>query len=600
MNFFAYLHFFNFIVYVYLAVYIYIKNPKALVNKICAGFLICFSIWSFSNSFIHNPYTKKNVAVLFDKISSLGWASFCVFFLWFILAFTRKNDILKKKWLYMPFAGLPLVFIYKHWDNTLFPDLFKEVYGWGTKASQSIWVYLLYVYLLTFVGTALFILAHFIRRTRNPVQKKQAKIIFITAMIGVVSGSATDLIFPLFDLHNIPDIGSVFLIPWAIGVVYAMVRYKFLTITPATAASNIISTMYDCLIILNMERSIVSVNKAALELLGYKEMELKGTAVRKLFTEEEVKNGVGENIYREENLKNKDTILRTKDGRDIPVLFSCSVLTDDAGNKGGIVCIARDISERKKLEEEVLRHKNLESIGILARGIAHDFNNLLSIITGNISLALDELSPGEKGYKYWLAVENASLKAAELTSKFMTFSQGGGLKREKVILSHILKEVMETEPALQGANISYNIDTADDLMPIAGDQRQVSQLLQNLFLNALEAVPEAGNISISVQAGNITVIPQNEFQLKPGNYVRVIIEDNGTGITAENMDKVFDPYFSTKDNVTQKGMGLGLTLCYSIVRRHDGYITVDSREGKGTTVTFYLPAFIRSNPRGCI
>jgi PAS domain S-box-containing protein len=593
MDFFAYLHFFNFFIYLYLAIYVYIKNQKALVNKICAGFLVSFSIWSFSNSFIHNPFTKKKVAVLFDKFSSLGWASFCVFFLWFILAFTRKKNILKKKWLYLLFAGLPLIFIYKHWDNTLFPVLFKEVYGWGTKASQSIWVYLLYVYLLTFMGAALFILAHFIKTTQNSVQKKQAKIIFITAMIGVVLGTTTDLIFPLFDLRTIPDIASAFLIPWAIGVVYAMGRYKFLTITPATAASNIISTMYDCLILLDMERNIVSVNNATLELLGYEEKELKGAAVRILFTEEEeVKNGVGEKFHKEENIKNKDVILRTKDGRDIPVLFSSSVLRDDAGNKGGIVCIARDISERKKLEEEVLRSKKLESIGKLAGGIAHDFNNLLNIIIGYISLALDELSPGDKGYKYWLEVENASLMAAELISKFVTFSQGGRMKREKVLLSHILKEVIKTESALQGPNISYNIDIADDLMPVAGDQKQVSLLLQNLFLNALEAVSEARNISISVQARNTTVFPQNEFQLKPGDYVRVIIEDNGTGITTENLEKVFDPYFSTKEEMTQKGMGLGLTICYSIVKGHDGYITVDSQQGKGTTVTFYLPVFI--------
>jgi hypothetical protein len=246
MSFFPFLHFFNFIVYVYLAVYIFIKNPKALVNRICVVLFLCFAVWSFSNTFVHNPYSGKNIALIFDRISGLGWASFSPLFLWFVLAFTGKKKILKKKWLYLLFFSNPPVFIYLHWANVLYPDLVKEFYGWSTQASQSIWVYLLYSYYLSFMGISLYITARFMRRTQNPIQKKQAKIIFITTLVALVLGSFTDMVFQLLDIHAVPDIADSFVLILAFGVAYAMVRYKFLTITPAAAADNIISTMHDC------------------------------------------------------------------------------------------------------------------------------------------------------------------------------------------------------------------------------------------------------------------------------------------------------------------------------------------------------------------
>jgi signal transduction histidine kinase len=328
--------------------------------------------------------------------------------------------------------------------------------------------------------------------------------------------------------------------------------------------------------------------------VGYKEKELKGAAISKLFAAQEVKKGMVEEILREENLKNKDIVFRTKDGRDIPVLFSCSVLTDDAGTKGGIVCIARDISERKKLEEEVLRSKKLESIGILAGGIAHDFNNLLSVVMGNISLAQDEILPREKAHKFLETAEEASLKAAGLAGKFITFSAGGWLKKERVVLANVLKEARRLEvPGPADRNIDYDIDIPVDLMPINGDERQLVQVLQNLFLNALEAVPEGkADISISLRAENTTITSNNEYLLEPGTYVKVLVADNGMGIPEKNIENVFDPYFSTKEKNSRKGMGLGLTICYSIIKKHKGHITLESRTGKGTTVTFYLPAFL--------
>ncbi len=569
------------------------KNPKALVNRICVGLFLCFAFWSFSLTFIHNLDTTKAAVFTFDKIGALGWASFSSFFLWFVLAFTGKKNILKKKWLYVLLLGIPVLFMFINWNHLLFPDFIKKYYGWKSQHSHSIWIYLFYVNYLTFMGIGLFLIINSRRKTQNSIHKKQALVIFTTTMTALVLGSFTDVVFPVLGLHMIPNIADSFVLILVLGIVYAMVKYKFLTITPAAAANDIIFTMNDCLILLDLQGNIVTANKATLETLAYEQKQLDNVPVSILFTAAEINRGIVEEITGESNFKDKELAFKTREGKEVPVLFSKSILKDNAETPGGIVCIAKDISERKKLEEEILKTKRLESIGILAGGIAHDFNNLLSVILGNISLVQLEVSPQDKIYKFLSDLEKAALKAGEITGKFISFSQGGWLMREKITLSDILKNAMESEPGLQNENISYEIDIPEDLLPIHGDKRQLSQVMLNLFLNAIEAMPGEEGGRIVVSAENTTITPENQFQLKPGKYVRILIEDNGTGIPAEILDKVFDPYFSTKEKGTQKGLGLGLTLCYSIIKRHDGHIHLKSEQGKGTTVFIHLPAFIQ-------
>jgi PAS domain S-box-containing protein len=594
MNLFPFIHFFTFVLLMYHAVYIFFKNPKGLLNRVCAAFISCFGLWSFSFIFVHNPYYSKQTAKIFLHISSFGWACYASLFLWFTLVFTQKKKLLKKKWLYPLLFGIPLLFVYKQWTNSIFSDLIKKPYGWKPVLDQSIWPLFLFLYTLGFTVIALYIKFSFTRTTRDPILEKQAKIIFIFAVITIVCGSITSIILPSLNIHVIPNISHIFALVWTAGAVYAMVKYKFLSITPATAADNIISTMFDCLILLNMKGEIVTVNKAAETLSGYKAGELKGKPLSFLFKTEEITSGLFKKTSGESHMKNKEITFRTREGKDIPMLFSDSILRDETGTGAGIVCVAKDISERKKLEEEIFKGKKLQSIGVLAGGIAHDFNNLLSVILGNIMLVKNEIFPGENAYKFLLQSEQAALKADELAEKFITFSPGGALNREKLLPGNLLKGLLDSEPGPGDTDVSYNIEISRELAPIYGDKGQLNQVMQNLLLNAVEAI-EAGPGSkqgrISIWTENSIINPKNQFRLKPGNYVKVSIEDNGAGIPAEIMDKVFDPYFSTKERGTQKGMGLGLTLCYWIIKRHDGHIRVESQPGKGTRVTLYLPAF---------
>jgi PAS domain S-box-containing protein len=603
MSFFPFLHFFNSIVYVYLAVYIFIKNPKALLNRLCVAFLLCFAVWSFSTIFVHHPYTSKSIALLFSNIASFGWASFSSFFLWFVLLFTGNKKILKKKWFYLLLFGIPLIIIYKQWTNFIYTDFIMEYYGWKVQLAQSIWPYIFYFYYLSFMGTALYINFNFMRKTQKPILKKQAKIIFTTIVIALILGTLTDVILPSMGVHVVPDMADTVLLIWAFGVVNAIARYRFLTITPATAADNILSTMYDSLILLNMEGEIITVNKAAAELLGYKPDDLKGEPVDILFKKEELTDGLFKKIVNRGDLKNKDLIFKTRQGKEVPMLFSASTLRDDAGNPAGIVCVAKDISERRKLAEEIFESKKLESIGILAGGIAHDFNNLFAIIVGNLTLARDHILPGKKSHKLLLKAEQASLKAADLARKFTTFSPGGMMKREKLPLGQVLKDARDAEPLKMTGNVIYDIDIPHDLMPVYGDRKQLTQVMQNLFINAaaaIEALPDSPGGKISVRAENasgedVKNGKNTTILLKKGKYVKILVEDNGSGIPPGNIEKISDPYFTTRDKTDQKGIGLGLTLCYSIIKKHNGHIAVASEIGKGTTVIIYLPAFIQED-----
>jgi len=244
-------------------------------------------------------------------------------------------------------------------------------------------------------------------------------------------------------------------------------------------------------------------------------------------------------------------------------------------------------SKKNKIDLKGAENK-LESVGVLAGGIAQDFNSLLSVIIGNISLTRMEIPPGEKAYDLLLEAEKASCQAADIAGKLITFSEGGWIVRREESLSSLLKE--STDGSSLKSRISFTLDIPFALPPVFVDEGQFKQVLQNIFLNAAEAMPEGGVLRISAAA--LRIENDESLPLQPGEYVRLSIKDQGTGIPPEHLNKIFDPYFSTKNSLTQRGMGLGLSICYSIIKKHEGWIAVESEDGVGTTVYLYVPVFI--------
>lgn len=265
-------------------------------------------------------------------------------------------------------------------------------------------------------------------------------------------------------------------------------------------------------------------------------------------------------------------------------------LKNEAGNNTGYIGTITDITAGKKLEKKLQTAEKLESIGILAGGIAHDFNNLLSVIVGNISMLKDNNNITNHQAGMLNSMEKAAFQAADLAQKLITFAKGVWLHRDKIIFPHLINEVILDSFPHQESFFDFKIPT--DLLPLDGDSHQLKQVFSNLLLNALEAKSNTQHIIIRAQ--NIESPPEYT-PLKKGRYVKISIIDHGVGIAQENLGKVFDPYFSTKPRGTGKGMGLGLTICYSIIQKHDGHIHISSKPGKGTTVKVYLPVFQAKN-----
>lgn len=247
----------------------------------------------------------------------------------------------------------------------------------------------------------------------------------------------------------------------------------------------------------------------------------------------------------------------------------------------GRYLVITDITERKRMEADRDRASRLESIAILAGGIAHDFNNILTAILGNISLAriyedTDRIS------ERLIESEKACMQAKNLTEQLLTFSKGGAPVKKIASVKELLKNA--TSFALRGSNVSHELSIPDDLWPAEIDGGQISRVIQNLVINADQSMPEGG--AIKVQAENVVVDAKDNLPLKDGKYVKISIQDGGIGIPEEYLQRIFDPYFSTK----QKGSGLGLATVYSVIKNHDGYITVDSQVGIGSTFHVYFPA----------
>ena len=245
------------------------------------------------------------------------------------------------------------------------------------------------------------------------------------------------------------------------------------------------------------------------------------------------------------------------------------------------------LQEREKAENQwrahVFRTQKLESLGVLAGGIAHDFNNMLTAIMGNISLAKLVGDSGAQAVKRLEAAENAALRAQELTRQLLTFARGGmPVKTAVKRLDELIRETAEF--SLRGSSVGCAFDFAPGLWPVEIDAGQFSQVIQNLVVNAQEAMPAGGRIRI--RADNQTIDARVQLPVAPGRYVHVRVADSGIGIATEHLEKIFDPYFTTK----KRGSGLGLAVSFSIIKQHDGHFTVESRIGLGTTFDIYIPA----------
>ena len=268
----------------------------------------------------------------------------------------------------------------------------------------------------------------------------------------------------------------------------------------------------------------------------------------------------------------------------------CAPIHDRDSRATGTVLVLRDVTQRARLEADLTRASKLESIGLLAGGIAHDFNNLLTAVMGNLALAAFDVPAGAAAGRCLRDAERGLLRARDLTKQLLTFAKGGEPVLDAINLADVVREAAQF--ALHGANVRAEFDTAPGLWSARADKSQIGQVVQNLVLNAVQAMSGGGVLHLALR--NDTLPGDAARPLAAGDYLRLEIMDHGTGIAPEHLARIFEPYFTTKGT----GSGLGLATVYSIMRRHQGHIEVESQPGRGTTFRCWLPATAEvSRPR---
>jgi two-component system, cell cycle sensor histidine kinase and response regulator CckA len=338
----------------------------------------------------------------------------------------------------------------------------------------------------------------------------------------------------------------------------------------------LVDTSPDGIAIYDIDGKIIGCNNVNAQMLGYEKPEdLTGKFVIELIDQvDREKAFINLNKTLDEGLvRNVEYCFIKKDSSKFFGESSSSLVRDANGNPKYLVSITRDISDRKKSDVERLRLQNLESLGLLAGGIAHDFNNILSTILGRVSLAMINLDEG-KLKNNLIGITKATKRAIGLTQQLLTFSKGGCPEKSVIDIKKVIHDTAKF--SLSGSNVEVEFNFGDTFTLVA-DQGHISQVIQNLVINAKQAMPLGGKIYISTE---------DVFEAHDKMFVKIVVRDNGIGIPKEYVEKIFDPYFSTK----QDGSGLGLAVCYSIILRHDGTISVESQPGKGTAFTIILPA----------
>lgn len=288
-------------------------------------------------------------------------------------------------------------------------------------------------------------------------------------------------------------------------------------------------------------------------------------------------------VFQGKVISGMETRRQKKGGIPIEISVWTVELSDKQGNKRCLSIVA-DNTEKIKFRDELLKIQKLESLGLLAGGIAHDFNNILTGILGNISLAKIWMNPEDQAFHSLDEAEKASLRATELARQLLTFAKGGAPIKKIAPVLQVLENSVKF--ALRGSNILSEFSFQKDLWPVEIDEGQISQVIQNLVINAIQAMPAGGTIQVKARNRAIEENMLEGLSLRKGNYVEMSIQDQGVGIPKELLSKIFDPYFTTKET----GSGLGLAISHSIIQKHDGFISVKSKLGTGTTFFIFLPA----------
>ncbi len=350
--------------------------------------------------------------------------------------------------------------------------------------------------------------------------------------------------------------------------------------------NDIFASMQEVLVVCAEDGTITAANRACLELAGYEESELVGLHCSELFDDLLAPTAHVDGEELAGTQLQGESVLRTGDGRAIPVRLSASSLRD--GLTGGYLLVAENLSERQRLELELRQAQKMEAIGRLAGGVAHDFNNMLSIILGYTEVLLDGLGKDDASFEALTEVREAGQRSAELTTQLLAFSRQQTLEPVVVDVNEVLESTTRMMRRTLGSTIEVKLSPCAQVCRIKSEAGQLDNVLMNLIINARDAMPKGGGLYVSSERVDIDEDHADRaLGLAVGSHVLVRVRDSGTGMDAPTLSRIFEPFFTTK--AQGEGTGLGLATVFGIVRRSGGGVGVESEVGRGTSFRLYFP-----------
>jgi len=555
------------IICISLGVVVYSFNRRGLLNKVFVLTSISAFFYAFTEVIMWQS-SSFDSAYLWSKLGSI-WPFFVVLTVHFAIVFT-KSALLKDKLtyavLYAPAVLFWLVNLSTYWIN-----LPPTIEYWGYEdAHASTPIYAVSTIWAAVLPVLAFVLCfRYYRGATDETQKQQRKFVTIGFAIPIFTYIVTNMVFPSVGIIT-PNLGHFAVLFFSLFVGYAILKYELFTFDAALAAENVISTMPDPLILADMKGKMLKVNVRLMDFLGYEENELIGNSISKLCLEEKRCIEILNELAEKRVVRNYELAFKTKSGETKIVLFSGSVVRSKTGRDIGITCFIHDISDRKQMEERLVRAERLASIGELAGQIGHDLRNpLTGIKSGAYFLRKkgDTLTSADR--KMILnTIDNAVEDSNRIINSLIEYSNELVLQTEKCTPKTILLRVLSRVEVPERINI---LDRTSDELDLSLDAPKVERVFASILQNAIEAIPEKGTIEI-------------RSTLK-GSSVEIAFTDTGVGIPENVLPKLFSPLVTTK----AKGMGMGLAICKRIVDAHGGKIAVESTVGKGSTFTITLP-----------
>ena len=550
-----------------LGVVVYSFNRRALLNKLFVITSFFAFFYAFTEVMMWQASSFES-AYFWNKMGSV-WPFFVVSVAHFALVFTGSNWLKNKLTyllLYLPAVLFCILEIFTDLING--PPIMKY-WGYNDTASNTL------VYgISTLWSAALPILAfvlcfRYYRRTDEEALKQQRKSVTIGFAVPIAAFVVTNMLFRSVGI-DIPNLGIVAILFFGGFVGYGILKYELFSFDAAVAAENIVSTMPDSLVLADMKGKMFRVNNRLVEFLSYGKDELVGKSISKLCVEEKQCASVLKELAEKRVIRNYELTCKTKFGEEKNVLFSASVVRSKTGRDIGITCVIRDITERKKMEQRLVKAERLASIGELAGQIGHDLRNPLTGIKGGVYFLRTKGDKVNNADREMIleTMDKAIEDSDRIINSLVDYSSELRLQLDKCTPKSLLLNCLSKIHVPE--RISILDHTADDLEMFL-DAPKMEKVFANIIQNAIDATPEKGTIEIR--------------SALLGSDVKITFADSGTGIPENVLPKIFSPLITTK----AKGMGMSLAICKRIVDAHGGKVAVESAVGKGTTFTITLP-----------